>query len=278
MTEVETGTIHIDNNGIKPLSEDCSYDQKERTCDYTCFACTFFHGLTSGGNGGLWATTGVPRRYKHVRVADLPFEQDNPKAYETLQQYTNNILRNIQEQNFGLFLHSIPNQANEMGTGTGKTTGAIAVLNEYVIARGVSYLKGEQGMEDNPVLFVRTSELQGHFNAQFRGSRELQDVASAKYYNLKKSIMRRELIVFDDIATRGSRISEAWEEELYQMIDYRASMLDNGATIFTSNESISKLPDLLGPRIASRINGMAIPIGFQGNDKRREALLGGGVK
>lgn len=267
---------NADNNGIKPLSKECSYDKEVRTCDYTCFACTFFHGLEDGGNGGLWATAGVPNRYRYTRIADAPFKEDNKKAYDTLEQYTNNLLRNVQENNFGLFLHSMPNPENEMGTGTGKTTGAIAVLNEYLIARGVSYLKREQDMPNNPVLFVRTSELQGHFNAQFRGNKALQDIATSKYYNLKNSIMRRELVVFDDIATRGTRISEAWEEELYQMIDYRATMVDNGATIFTSNESISKLPDLLGPRIASRINGMAIPIGFQGNDKRREALLGGG--
>lgn len=266
------------NRGIKPLSEECSYDKAVRTCDYTCFACTYFHGLSNGGNGGLWGTTGVPKRYEFTRVNDLPFTEDNPKAFDTIQTYNSNLVRNIQENNFGLFLHSIPNPDNEMGTGTGKTTAAIAILNEYVIARGKTFLKGEQKLDNYPALFVRTSQLQGYFNAQFRGSRELQDKATAKYYNLKNSIMERELVVFDDIATRGTRISEAWEEELYQMIDYRATMVDNGATLFTSNESISKLPDLLGPRIASRINGMAIPIGFHGNDKRREALLGGGSK
>lgn len=267
---------YLENNGIKPLSEECSYDKPVRTCDYTCMACVFFHGLEVGGSGGLWATTGVPKKYKFTRVKDLPFKEDNKKAYDTLEQYTNNILRNVQEKNFGLFLHSIPNPDNQMGTGTGKTTGAVAVLNEYLIARGKTFLKKEQDMKDNPALFVRTSQLQGHFNAQFRGDRDLQDKASAKFYRLKDQIMTRELIVFDDIATRGTRISEAWEEELYQMIDYRSSMLENGATIFTSNMPISKLPDLLGPRIASRINGMAIPIGFKGNDKRKEALLGGG--
>lgn len=263
------------NNGIKPLSKECSFDKPERTCDYSCFACTFFHGLQEGGKGGLWATTGVPKKYKHIRMADLPFKEDNPKAYQALVKYSANLLTNVQEKNFGLFLYSIPNDDNVMGTGTGKTTAAAAIINEYVIDRGKSFLKGEQGMENNPALFVKTSELQGHFNAQFRGNKQLQDEATTKYYRLKKEIMKRELIVFDDIATRGNRISEAWEEELYQMIDYRSSMVDKGATIFTTNIKSSKLPDLLGHRIASRINGMAIPIGFKGSDKRKQALLGG---
>lgn len=263
------------NNGIKPLSDECSYDKQERTCDFSCFACTFFHGLEQGGNGGLWATTGVPKKYRNSRVDRLPFEQDNPKAYQAITKYCQNILVNVQEKNFGLFLYSIPNDNNVMGTGTGKTSGATAIVNEYVKARGESYLRGEKGMEHNPALFVRTSELQGHFNAQFRGNQQLQDEATTKYYRLKKEIMKRELIVFDDIATRGTKISEAWEEELYQMIDYRSSMVDEGATIFTTNINNSQLGDLLGHRIASRINGMTIPIGFKGEDKRKQALLGG---
>lgn len=260
---------------IKPLSPECSYNKTERTCDFSCFACTFFHGLQDGGKGGLWATTGVPNKYKHIRMTDLPFETDNPKAYQALQKYADNILANVQEKNFGLFLYSIPNDHNELGTGTGKTTGATALLNEFVIQRGKAYLTGKQDMIKNPALFVKSSELQGHFNAQFRGNKQLQDEASSRYYRLKKEIMSRELIVFDDIATRGNRISEAWEEELYQMIDYRSTMVESGATIFTTNINNTQLPDLLGHRIASRINGMAIPIGFKGEDKRKQALLGG---
>ena len=263
------------NNGIKPLSEECSFDKPERTCDFSCFACTFFHGLEQGGRGGLWATTGVPKKYRKSRVADMPFGKDNPKAHQAITKYCGNILTNVQEKNYGLFLYSIPNDSNVMGTGTGKTTGASAIVNEYVIARGKLYLSGKKEMKDNPALFVRGSELQGHFNAQFRGNKQLQDEATSRYYKLKREIMKRELVVFDDIATRGSKISEAWEEELYQMIDYRSSMVDEGATIFTANINNAQLADLLGHRIASRINGMTIPIGFSGSDKRKQALLGG---
>ena len=263
------------NNNVIPLSEECSYDKTKRTCDYKCFACTFFHGLPDGGRGGLWATTGVPKKYIGVRVSTLPFAEENEKAHLTITRYAENILRNVQEKNIGLFLYSVPTPTNELGTGTGKTTGATAIVNEYVIQRGKSFLKGDQDMKENPALFVRTSELQGHFNAQFRGNKALQDESSRKYYQLKREIQRRELVVFDDIATRGTRISEAWEEELYQMIDYRASMMDSGATIFTTNVNSTQIPELLGHRIASRIEGMALPVGFTGSDKRREALLGG---
>lgn len=263
------------NNGIKPLSEECSFDKTERTCDYTCFACTFFHGLEKGGKGGLWATTGVPNKYTEVRADNLPFKEDNKKAHDVLQRYLSNILENVQDRNMGLYLYSVPEKDNPLGTGTGKTTGATAIINEYVIQRGKAFLTGEQEMKHNPAIFVRTSELQGQFNAQFREDRQIRETATRRYYKLKTELMNRELVVFDDIATRGSMISEAWEEELYQIIDYRSSMLDKGATIFTANVGMSTLPDLVGHRIASRIGGMSIEIAFRGPDKRKEALLGG---
>lgn len=257
------------------LSNDCSYDQTERTCDYTCFACTFMHGLPTNGHGGLWNTTGVPKRYKGTRLSNLPIKDGNPKAYGVVERYINNILSNVQEKNIGLYLYSNPTDDNPMGTGTGKTTTATTILNHYIIERAKTYFTGKQDMKDNPALFVKGTELQNTFNGQFRGTFDQKEKASTRYYRLKDSLKRTELVVIDDIATRGSRISEAWEEELYEIIDYRSTMIDNGATIFTSNVSDKELSKLVGDRIASRVGGMAINIAFTGKDKRKDALLGG---
>lgn len=253
------------------LDHDCSFDKTERTCGYKCFACTFMHGLN--GDGGLWATTGVPNKYKGTRVDNLPIEADNPKAHKVISRYIDNVLENVQEKNIGLYLYSVPDDSNPFGTGTGKTTSATAILNHYVIERSKAYLTGKQDMQRNPALFVKATELQNNFNAQFRGTLALKDKASERYYRLKEAIKQTELVVLDDTATRGSRISEAFEEELYEIIDYRESQLENGATIFTSNVNMQELTKGLGERIASRINGMTVSVGFRGSDKRKDALF-----
>lgn len=254
------------------MAENCSFDKVVRTCDYRCFPCTFMHGLEEQGKGGLWATTGVPTAYKGSRLENLPIGTDNPKAYEIMHRYISNVLDNVQTKKVGLFLYSVPNENNPFGTGTGKTTTAATILNHYVIERARAYFKGQQKMDDNPALFVKSTTLQNTFNAQFRGSKQMQEEASQKYYKLKKAIMQTELVVMDDIATRGSRVSEAYEEELYEILDYRSTN-SVGATIFTSNISMHELTECLGDRIASRIAGMTVKIGFEGQDNRLGSLF-----
>lgn len=255
------------------MAKDCSFHKTERTCDYKCFPCTFMHGVTGKGNrGGLWATTGVPKKYKGARIDNLPTEAENPKAFALATKYVANVLTFVNEKNAGLFLYSIPNPSNMMGTGTGKTTTAVTILNHYVIERARQYLKGTHDLKTNPAYFVKATELQNTFNSQFRGGRELQEQASAKYYSLKKKVKETELVVFDDIATRGSRISEAFEDELYEILDYRSTN-NVGATIFTSNVTMDELEKALGQRIASRIAGMTVKVGFEGKDNRLDSLF-----
>jgi len=254
------------------LDKECSFDKVERTCDYTCFACTFMHGV-EGGKGGLWATTGVPKKYRDTRLENLPIEEANPKAYKIVKQYIERILYFTQEKNAGLFLYSIPTKTNQFGTGTGKTTTATAILNHFLIERSRTYFKGDQTMKDNPALFVKATELQNSFNAQFRGTFGQKEQASLRYYDLKDALKRTELVVIDDIATRGSRVTESFEDELYEIIDYRDSQLDTGATIYTSNVNMDELAKHLGDRIASRIAGATVKVGFTGKDNRLDSLF-----
>lgn len=252
--------------------KECSFDKTVRTCDYTCYACTFMHGV-EGGKGGLWATTGVPERYKANRVDTLPIAEDNPKAHQIISQYIEKILYFVQEKNAGLFLYSVPEKDNPYGTGTGKTTTASTVLNHFVIERARAYFKGEQDMTNNPAIFVKATELQNNYNAQFRGTFAQKEQASIRYYNLKEALKKTELVVLDDIATRGSRVSESFEDELYEIIDYRESQLSVGATIYTSNVNMDELSKHLGDRIASRISGSTVKVGFRGKDNRLGSLF-----
>lgn len=253
------------------MTNNCSFHKTARECDFTCFPCTFMFGV-EGGKGGLWATTGVPAKYKGARLDNLPIAEANPKANKIIHQYSENVLTFVQEKNAGLFLYSVPDEGNPFGTGTGKTTSAVTVLNHFVIERARAYFKGEQGLTDNPAIFVKATELQNSFNAQFRGTRDMQDKASERYYNLKKALKKTELVVLDDIATRGNRISEAFEDELYEILDHRSTN-DIGATIFTSNINMQELSQALGERIASRIAGMTVKVGYKGSDNRLDSLF-----
>lgn len=217
------------------------------------------------GDGGFWRTTGVPAKYKDCLKENLPIKADNPKVFETVLKYIEKIEKVVEEKGMGLFLFSIPTDSNTFGTGTGKTTTAITILNEYVINATKRHLKGEKVLKKNPALFVKASALQNKYNAQFRGSFELQQEASNAFYRFKERMKETTLLVIDDIAVRDT--TEAFKNELFEVIDHRAT--EGLATIFTSNYPMKKVTDFLGERIASRIDGMALQIGFTGQDHRK---------
>ncbi|MFG3611452.1 P-loop NTPase family protein [Rummeliibacillus stabekisii] len=262
MATLEKGCIFADT---------CKNAGVEGVCNYTCYPHAFMYGV-EGGRGGLLGTTGVPNKYKNSTMHNLPIETENPKAYEFIKKYCANSLKMILEKHIGIFLFSIPNPENPFGTGTGKTTSAVTVLNTFLTDRSKAYLRGELELKDNPVFFVKCTELQNTFNAQFRGTPEMQEKAAVKYYSLKKRIKETELVVLDDIATRGSKVSEAYSDELYEILDYRATN-EKGATIFTANVNMQELTKSLGERIASRISGMTVALGLQGNDNRVDDLF-----
>lgn len=82
--------------------------------------------------------------------------------------------------------------------------------------------------------------------------------------HINKNIFTADLVVFDDIATKGITPFEA--ENLFSIIDTRINM--GKSNIFTSNIIPSQLNELLGPRLTSRIINLSTVIQFQGKDKR----------
>jgi DNA replication protein DnaC len=253
-------------NHICRLSTRCKLAGSDR-CNVLCPPFMLLHGLE--GNTGLWRGRNVPPKYKDCFLDNLPIKADNPVAYAWTHRYIGNILENV-ENGLGLFFYSVPNATNRLGTGTGKTSAAITILNEYLIARTIQHSKGEKVIDGLPGLFYKMSEFQNIYNSQFRGTPEMQDEASRKYYRVKKLLMTVELLVLDDIGVR-QKITDAFENELTEVIDARDTNVLT--TIYTSNLPIEKLADTVGDRIASRIEGMCEKVAFKGQDHRKGGLL-----
>lgn len=253
-------------NHVCKLASKCKYAGVDGYCNVFCSPFMLLHGE---GTNGLWKATNVPPKYRNSFFDTLPIQSDNKPAYSFLKAYTGNLLDNV-SNGVGLFFYSIPNAGNRLGTGTGKTTSAVAVLHEYLLARVMEDSKGGRPIEQNPALFYKASELQTLYNAQFRGTPDMQEKASLRYYKIKKLLMTAELLVLDDIGIR-QKITDAFENELTEVIDARDSNVL--MTIYTSNLPIEKLADTLGDRIASRIEGMTEAIAFTGKDHRKGGVL-----
>lgn len=236
-------------------------------CNKHCYPFVMLHG--TGGNAGFWGALNVPNRYKECLIENLPIGEDNPNVLAVVNKYIGNIDHYVNEKNIGLFLFSIPDATNRFGTGTGKTTTAITVLNEFVIDQVRRHVRGEKGLTKNPALFVKASEFQNIYNGQFRGNYDLQQATSDTYYRFKKRMKDVDLLVIDDIAVRDT--TDAFKNELFEIIDHRSTY--DKTTIFTSNLPIEKVAEVLGDRIASRIEGMCYMLGLKGKDHRKDWRL-----
>lgn len=253
-------------NHICKLASSCKKAGTD-ACNVLCSPFILLHGLE--GHTGLWRARNVPKKYENSFLSNLPIQQDNPLPFSIIRRYVGSVIDNVRNGT-GLFLYSIPNAENRLGTGTGKTTSAIAVANEYLLARTLEHSKGGEPIVNNPVLYYKASEFQNLYNAQFKGTPDMKDAATRKYERVKKLMMKVELLVFDDIGIR-QKITDNFENELTEIIDGRDS--DQLATIYTSNLPIDKLADTLGDRITSRIDGMTVSVAFKGKDHRKGGLL-----
>ncbi|WP_214796540.1 MULTISPECIES: ATP-binding protein [unclassified Exiguobacterium] len=250
-------------NVLEPYCKRCG---ERGGCDYTCYPYVIMHGMN--GDGGIWKSTQVPKRYQKSFLKNLPIAEQNPASYKFVSRYIERVTELVR-RGIGLYLYSIPNKENRKGTGTGKTTVATAIINEYVIQRVIEHSKGEYPIVENPALFVKASEFQNTFNEQFRGTDESKQKAASKFLKYKKLMLSVELLVIDDIALRGT--TEAYQDLLYEIIDKRYN--EELTTIFTSNTPLEQLGEVMNYQIASRIEGMTEEVLLKGLDNRKGGVL-----
>jgi DNA replication protein DnaC len=254
----------LDN--VCKLAYKCKQAGNETFCNNHCFAYKKLHG--ESGNGGVYRLADIPKKYQDSTIYNLPFKDENPLAYKVLKTYGDNIIQNVEEGK-GLYIFGIPNAENPKGTGTGKTTGAVALLNAYLVERTIQHIKKTRNIDDIPAMFLNVAKFQNMYNAQFRGTQDMKDEASRKYYTIRKRLLKVDFVIFDDIGIRDA--TEAFINEFYEIIDERA--IEGLATIFTSNVPLETIKTTLDDRIASRIHGMTQQLPFKGKDNRIGGLF-----
>lgn len=234
-------------------------------CPPTCSHRISLQGLN--GKGGRLASAGVPSEYRNVTLANSAARDDQSKAYEIIERY-------VSDFNGSLYLFS-------KATGTGKTTSASAVLNEFIIRNYLGSLKrGEQPLQQ-PAYFLSVNAWQTLYNS-FSRKGIPQDVAeqySRPYYAMMEQAKRAPFAVLDDIGVRSA--TEAFYGDILSIIDYRVT---NGLpTVYTSNiPMINSTPpkdriealkpydlyDVFDTRLLDRVRYNCELVNFEGKSKR----------
>jgi DNA replication protein DnaC len=229
-------------------------------CAPVCPSFVALHGFN--GVGGRVGAANVPDEYRNITVADSPVRSEQTDAYALVDNYVAKLKRQFEADSpriKSLYLHSL-------APGTGKTTTAAAILNEYINVNYVGSLKRGITPLERPAYFLDVNAWQTLYLG-FNRSHSPQSVAeplAAEYYAQEQRAKLAPFTVLDDVGVRSA--SDAFRSDFHTVINYRAA---NGlATVYTSNVPITELSTIFDARLADRVRDMCVSIAFTGESKR----------
>lgn len=242
------------------------------TCNALCSPFIAMHGHS--GSGGRAANANVPDDYRLITLGNSPARdataagrnaEGEPVSYwiyEVLTQYCATFTRQFDEGSpriKSLYLYS-------ESPGTGKTTSAAAVLNEWLIVSYIGGVRRNRQPPERPAYFLDVNAWQAEYNAfnRPRVPDSIAEPAAQRYYTAQRLAMTAPFAVLDDVGVR--ECSEGFRGDLHVIINERVA---NGLpTVYTSNIPISGLNRLYDARLADRIRDMTVEIAFEGVSKR----------
>ncbi|OUA56803.1 DNA replication protein [Bacillus thuringiensis] len=246
------------------LSDHCSL-YKSESCNRQCFSYIALHG--HNGNGGRMAATNLPKEYRHLTLQNNPVRTSQPKVYKSIEAYIKTFSRqfkagaslNPKDKIKSMYLFSEE-------TGTGKTTTAAVILNEWLIRHYIGSLQRNRQSLQVPGYFLDVNEWQTLFNEFNRSNipKEVAEKSAKEYYHRMNNAKTAPFAVLDDIGVRSA--TEAFRGDLHAVISNRVT---NGlATVYTSNIPIDELANVFDRRLYDRVRDLCVVLPFEGDSKR----------
>lgn len=241
------------------LAPHCSLAGSDK-CNALCSSYIAIHGYN--GTGGRVANAGLPDEYRLVTLQNSLARADQAEAYTVIDAYVNTFQRQFSaegERIKSLYLFSLE-------PGTGKTTSAAAILNEYITRHYIGSLQRNRQALERPAYFLDVNAWQTLFLG-FNRSHVPQETAeplAAEYYAMEQRAKSAPFAVLDDIGVRSA--SEAFRADLHGIVNARVA--NALPTVYTSNIPLQELAQVFDRRLADRVRDMCWVVSFKGESKR----------
>jgi len=229
-------------------------------CTTNCGHFIGIHGRS--GSGGRIGAAGMPSDYRLLTITNSPARASQPQVYRAVEAYVRTFGRQFApdaDRIKSLYLYS-------ESPGTGKTTTACAVLNEYVRRHYLGSLHRNRQPLQQPAYFLDVNEWQSLYN-EFNRSHVPQDVAeraAREYYRRLTNAKQAPFTVLDDIGVRQT--TEGFRGDLHSVINHRTT--NAMPTVYTSNLPIEEMAAVFDARLYDRMRDQCAVLHFAGESKR----------
>lgn len=244
------------------LRKPCKTADTDR-CNALCPHYIAIHGYNGGG--GRVEAANIPKDYRLLTLATSPAYAEQATAYETIERYAATFARQFEADGGrikSLYLYSAE-------PGTGKTTTACALVNEWIIVHYIGSIRRGLRPIDRPAYFLDVNAWQSDYNEFNRAKVPdyIAEPAAARYYNAQQAAMYAPFAVLDDVGVR--ECTEAFRADLHRIVNHR--VMNGLPTVYTSNVPLAKLNEVFReptPRLVDRMRDMCVTITFEGGSKR----------
>ena len=200
-----------------------------------------------------YEAAGIPKGYRDIYLDNSPAREDQAEIYSLLESYIKSFTADDVRIK-SLYLYS-------QSPGTGKTTTASVLINEYIRRRFMYLASKGRTIPEVLALFMDVNDVQTRYNM---ASMSNDDEEMARIVADIKRYSTAPFLICDDLAVRGA--TESFRSLVHAVINERNTA--ELPTIYTSNVHISDLSNVFDARLADRIGDMAAVLQFKGSSKR----------
>ncbi|AXN39807.1 ATP-binding protein [Peribacillus butanolivorans] len=218
---------------------------------------SFIAMMGRSGKGGRVGAAGLPADYRLVTLANSPARTEQARIYAKINDYVATFDRQFEEgaeRIKSLYLYS-------ESPGTGKTTTAAAILNEWLTAHYVGSLQRRVQPMQRPAYFLDVNAFQTDYNLATMTN---DDAGMAQVKSIIQRTQTAPFAILDDIGVRSA--TEAFRSYVHAIINYRTT---NGMpTVFTSNLELAEMERVFDGRLYDRMRDQCAVLSFGGESKR----------